>query len=198
VFVQVIEGSSADEAALHALLERWDSEVTPGATGFLGSTAGVAADGTAVVFLRFVDEAAAVWNRGHPETSAWWQAMTELFREPPRVHESSDVSVLLAGGSDDADFVQVMRAATPDRARIDSLMTPERIAEVQRSRPDLIGSIRVWLDDGSFIEAAYFTSEADAREAERSDDYDNAEAEFADAYGPMTFVDLPTPKFLSP
>jgi hypothetical protein len=198
VFVQVIEGRSTDEAALRRLVEQWDAEVKPGATGFLGATAGVSADGIVVVFVRFVDEAAAVANRGRPEQMAWWHDMLEVFEEPPASYESSDVTLLLAGGSDEAGFVQVIRATKPDRAKIDALMTPERIAEVQRSRSDLIGSIRVWLADGSFIEAAYFTSESAARDAERSGDYENVEAPFVDAYGPMTFVDLPAPSFQSP
>jgi hypothetical protein len=198
MFVQVIEGRITDEAALGRLLDRWDADVKPGATGFLGATAGVSSDGSAIVFVRFVDEAAAVWNRGRPEHTAWWDELLDGFGAPLTVDESADVQLLLAGGSDDADFVQVLRASSPDRAKIDALMTPERIAGVQRSRPDLIGSIRAWLADGSFVEAAYFTSEAAARDAEQSDDYEDAEAPFADAYGPMTFVDLPRPILLSP
>jgi len=198
VFVQVIEGKVTDEAGLRRLLQRWDAEVMPDTTGFLGATAGVAADGTAILFVRFVDEPAAVWNRERPDHGAWWRELTEAFDGAPTAHESSDVALLLAGGSDDAGFVQVVRASTPDRAKIDALMTPERIAEMRRTRPDLIGSIRVWLADGSFVEAAYFTSESAARDAEGSDDYDDAEAPFTEAYGPMTFLDLPAPIFLSP
>jgi hypothetical protein len=193
VFVQVIEGRSTDEAALRQLLQRWDTDVKPGATGFLGATAGVSPDGITILFVRFLDEPAAVWNRERPEHTSWWQELTELFDEPPTVHESSDIAVLLAGGSDDAGFVQVVRASAPDRAKVEALMTPERIAEVRRSRPDLIGSIRVWLADGSFVEAAYFTRESAARHAEESDDYEDAEAPFVEAYGPMTFLDLPAP-----
>jgi hypothetical protein len=198
LFVQVIEGGTADEAAFRRLMERWNAEVKRAAAGFLGATAGVSADGTAVAFVRFVDEAAAVANRQRAEQAGWSQDLLEVFEEPPTVDESSDVALLLAGGSDDAGFVQVVRAATPDRARVDALMTPERIKDVQRSRPDLIGSIRVWLADGSFVEAAYFTSESAARDAEQSDDYEDVEAAFVEAYGPMTFVDLPAPILLSP
>ena len=198
MFVQVIEGRVTIDGALRSLMERWDTEVKPGATGFLGATAGVSADGTAVVFVRFVDEVAAVANARRREQMAWWQRVLDAFEEPPACDESSDVALLLAGGSDDAGFVQVIRAATPDRAKIDALMTPERIAAVQRSRPDLIGSIRVWLGDGSFVEAAYFTSESAARDAEQSGDYEDVEAPFVEAYGPMTFVNLSAPILQSP
>jgi len=198
VFVQVIEGRTADEAALRRLVERWDRDVKPGAAGFLGTTAGVASDGTAIAFVRFVDEAAARWNEARPEHVAWWHDLGEVLDGSPMVTESADVALLLAGGSDDAGFVQIVRAATPDRDQIDALMTPDRIAAVQRSRPDLIGSIRAWLDDGSFIEAAYFTAESAARDAEHSDEYEDAEALFAAAYGPMSFVDLAAPILVSP
>jgi hypothetical protein len=198
VFVRVIEGRLSDGAPLRRLLQRWDAELKPGATGFLGATAGASPGSGAIVFVRFVDEAAAVWDREHPEHAAWWQELMEVFDEPPAVHESTDIQLLLAGGSDDAGFVQIIRASAPDRAKVDALMTPERIAEMRRTRPDLIGSIRVWLADGSFIEAAYFTSESAARHAEQSDEYEDAEAPFVEAYGPMTFVDLPAPILLSP
>lgn len=58
--------------------------------------------------------------------------------------------------------------------------------------------MRVWLADGSFIEAAYFTSETSARDAEKTDDLMEAEAPFLDAYGPMTFANIRAPILLSP
>ena len=198
MFVQVIEGRTDDAASFRTMMGRWDIDVKPSAAGFLGATAGAATDGTAFVFMRFTDEAAAVENQRRPAHSAWWTNLLDVLVEPPVVHESADVALLLDGGSDDAEFVQVVKAASPDRARIDRLMTAERIAAVQQSRPDLIGSIRVWLDDGSFVEAAYFTTESAARDAEESDEYERAEEEFAAAYGPMTFVDLAALVLLSP
>jgi hypothetical protein len=198
VFVQVIVGRVGDDLAIRRLFRRWDAEVAPAAVGFIGVTAGACDDGTAVAFVRFADEASAVATARRSEHADWWQEMLQVFATPRSVHESSDISSLLAGSSDDAGFVQVIRAATPDRVRIDSLMTPARIAEVQESRPDLIGSDRVWLADGSFIELAYFTSESAARAAEQSDNFAEVEAPFFEAYGPMTFADLRTPIFLSP
>src|SRR5262249_25079414 len=120
-----------DEPSLRRLVQRWGAEVKPGAEGVLGATAGGSADGAALVFVRFADEASAEANRRRSEQAAWWQDMLETFEASPAVHESSDTALLLAGGSDDAGFVQVVRAPTPDRAKIDALMTPERIAEVE-------------------------------------------------------------------
>ena len=62
MFVQVIEGRVADREALHRQMDRWHAELRPGATGFLGSTAGVADDGRALCFARFESAAAAQAN----------------------------------------------------------------------------------------------------------------------------------------
>jgi hypothetical protein len=40
VFVQVIQGQVADAGKVRAALDRWAQELAPGATGWLGSTAG--------------------------------------------------------------------------------------------------------------------------------------------------------------
>ncbi len=47
MFVQAIEGRVADREGLRRQLERWMSELRPGAQGFLGSTAGVTDGGEA-------------------------------------------------------------------------------------------------------------------------------------------------------
>ena len=41
MFVQAFEGRVADQDGLRRQLERWMTELRPGAHGFLGSTAGV-------------------------------------------------------------------------------------------------------------------------------------------------------------
>ena len=40
MFVQVIEGQLADREGLRRQLELWMTELRPGATGYLGTTAG--------------------------------------------------------------------------------------------------------------------------------------------------------------
>ena len=59
MFVQIITGTTRDAEAFIVQGAPWNTELRPGATGFLGSTAGVGADGTVVVLARFADEAAA-------------------------------------------------------------------------------------------------------------------------------------------
>lgn len=195
MFVQVIEGKVRDPGALRRQLERWREELRPGAVGFLGSTAGVADDGTCIVLARFADERSAVASSDRPEQSSWWAETSTLFDGEPTFRESSDVATLLDGGSDDAGFVQVMEGRVSDRDRAEALETPELIGQLRAARPDLIGALRVWFPDNSFVEAAYFTSEADARRGEASSEFSGLEEELAQVYGEMTYIDLREPLY---
>ena len=198
MFVQVIKGRTNDADAVLRQGQRWIDEVRPGAKGYLGGTAGVADDGTVVVFVRFVDEAAARANSERPEQGAWWQEMAKLLDGEPTFRESSDISTLFDGGSDKAGFVQVMEGTVSDRAKAEAMETPELMAELRAARPDLLGSVRVWFEGGAFAEAAYFSSEADARKGEASDDFSGSQEEFANVFGEMTFVDLRKPQLSGP
>src|SRR5947209_555374 len=148
MFVQVIKGRSRDAAGIRRQLDVWQSEVKPGATGYLGSTGGVADDGTVIMLARFADAAAAKANSERPEQSAWWQETAKYFDGEPTFRESTDTSSMLAGGSNDAGFVQVMEGRVKDRAKAEAFETPEMLEQLKAARPDLIGSFRVWFDDG--------------------------------------------------
>jgi hypothetical protein len=162
MFVQVIEGRTSDPDGMRKQFDKWVAELEPGAKGYEGTTAGVAADGRVVAFARFESEAAARANSERPEQGAWWADTEKLFDGPAQFSESSDVTTFLAGGSDDAGFVQVMKVAGVDRAKVED---GDRMFEpvAPDFRPDLIGGLRVWTGPDSMIEANYFTSEADAR-----------------------------------
>lgn len=193
MFVQVIKGRTSDSAGIQRQTERWRDEIRSGARGFLGSTIGVADDGTFVALARFSDEAAARENSERPEQAAWWEETSKYFDGEPTFRESSDVTTLFDGGSNDADFVQIMEGRAVDRAKVEAFETPELLAQLRAARPDLLGSLRVWLDGGAFVEAAYFTSEADARRGETSGDFEGPQEEFAELFGDMTFLDLREP-----
>jgi hypothetical protein len=193
MFVQVIKGKARDAAAVRKQSERWTSEVRPGAIGFLGSTVGVADDGTFFAFARFADAASAKANAARPEQSAWWDETSRLFDGEPDFRESTDITTLLDGGSDTAGFVQVMEGTVADRGKAEAVETDEMLEQLRAARPDLIGSVRVWFPGGAFVEAAYFTSEADARKGESSAEFSGAEQEFADLFGEMTYSDLRDP-----
>jgi hypothetical protein len=193
MYVQVIKGKAADPAALRTELERWRDEVKPGAVGFVGSTVGITDDGTLLALARFADAASAQANAARPQQDAWWQAASKHLEGAPTFRESSDVQEIFGGARPDAGFVQIMEGRVADRAKAQAFETPEMLAELQAARPDLLGSQRVWFEDGSYIEAAYFTSEADARSGESSDDFAGPQEEYVSLFGEMTFHDLRDP-----
>lgn len=119
MFVQVIRGHVSDAAQVRAQLDKWQSEVAPGAEGWLGSTSGVTDDGEVVALVRFESEEAASQNSDRPEQGTWWQEMARLFIDEPVFHNSTSVEVDTPGDPSQAGFVQVMqgRSSDPDRAR---------------------------------------------------------------------------------
>ena len=193
MFVQVIKGRASDPTGLRRQFERWLDEVRPGSVGFLGSTVGIADDGTVIAFARFADADAAKANAARPEQGAWWEETSKYFEGEPAFRESSDVTTLLEGGSNSAGFVQVMEGTVSDRAKAEAMETPEMLEQLRAARPDLIGSVRVWFAGGAFADAAYFTSEADARKGESSAEFSGPQEEYMALYGVMTFTDLRDP-----
>jgi hypothetical protein len=67
------------------------------------------------------------------------------------------------------------------------------LEQLRAARPDLLGGHRVWFDDGTYVEAAYFTSEADARRGEKAGDFAAPQQEYTDMFGEPTFIDLRDP-----
>jgi hypothetical protein len=165
MFVQIIEGRVKDQAGLRAQMDRWMTDLCPGADGFLGTTAGVTSDGRSVAFARFESAAAASANSDRPEQGEWWATTEQCYDGPVAFTESEDVQEFLGGGSDDAGFVQVMKSDHVDRDQMASM--DAAFAPVAATfRPDLIGSVRVWTGPNSGFDINYFTSEAEARAAE--------------------------------
>jgi hypothetical protein len=193
MFVQVIQGHTSDAEGMRDQLERWRNDIKPGAVGYLGSTAGIADDGTVVLIGRFDSAESAQANASRAEQSAWWNEAAKYFDDEPTFRESTDVRELFGGGSNGAGFVQVMDGTGADRARAEAWETPETLDRLRAARPDLLGGIRVWLDAGSYVEAAYFTSEADARRGETSEDFEMSEQDAQALFGDMAFIDLREP-----
>ena len=167
MFVQAIEGRVADGDGLRRQLERWMSDLRPGARGFLGSTAGVTDGGDALVFARFETSSDAKANSERPGQGQWWAETEKCFAGEVRFTDSDDVDSFLAGGSDDAHFVQVMKGHDVDRDRIHA-MDEQFEAHAASFRPDLLGGFRMWTGPDRYIEVAYFTNERDARRGESS------------------------------
>ncbi|HLM64925.1 MAG TPA: hypothetical protein VK306_11555 [Acidimicrobiales bacterium] len=197
MFIQVIRGQVADAEGLEAALDRWQEEVRPGAVGFLGSTGGVTPDGRAVVLARFESAEAAKANSDRPEQGAWWAEAERCFSGPITFHDCTEVDTYRAGGADDAGFVQVMtgRADRQRMRRMDELAEPL----LPDLRPDLLGSVRAW-DGDEYTEAAYFTSEVEARAGEAQEppaELADAMREWEDVMGDVTYYDLPAPRLVS-
>ena len=195
MFVQVIEGRTSDAEGLKRQGERWQTEVQPGATGYLGVTSGVTADGRSIAIVRFESEAAARANSGRPEQDAWWSDTAKYYDGDVEFTESSDVTEFLGGGSNEAGFVQVMKVADVDRARVERLDAEfQRFADL---RPDLLGGLRVWTGPDRYVEAAYFTSEADARAGEQTELPEDVQAmmgEFQEIMANTEYLDLTDPQ----
>lgn len=198
MFVQVITGRVGDRDGLEAALERWEREVRPGAIGFLGSTGGITDDGRFVTMARFESADAAQANSERPEQDSWWAEAEKCFDGTVTFHDSTDVDVYRTGGSDVAGFVQVMQG----RADRDRLRQLDEQAEslLPSFRPDLLGSLRAWHGSDQYTEAAYFTSEADARVGEAQDpppEMADVFQQWQEVMGEITFYDLTSPKLIS-
>lgn len=200
MFVQIIQGKIGDPEGLRRQEERWRDELMPGATGFLGSTSGVTAGGEMISVVRFESAAAAAANSARPEQGVWWAETEKMFAGPVSFHDSEDVDVFLGGGSDDAGFVQVMQGRISDVARA-RRFEAEAMSQIEKHRPDLIGSIRALYGEAEFTEVAYFTSEAAAREGESKPMPADAEASFKEWQSIVQverWLDLTDPRFMSP
>jgi hypothetical protein len=201
MFIQVISGHTSDPAGVMQAIDRWQQEVRPGAVGFLGETSGVTQDGDFICLARFESVEAARANSDRAEQSAWWEATKGLFDGPVTFHDCSEVDLYHGGGSDTAGFVQVMQGrADPDHMhQLDARVEDE----LPQWRPDLMGSVRAWHGDGDghdYTEAAYFTSESDARTGEAQPPPAEMEAEmeeWSDLMAGVTYYDLANPQFVS-
>lgn len=200
MFAQVITGKVVDSDGLTRQMDRWVSELRPGATGFLGSTGGLTADGRLFLMARFESPEAAQANSDRPEQGEWW-ADTEKMLADVQFQNSAEVVTMNGGGSNDAGFVQVMRGHVADPARLQALRArmPEFEAAMADVRSDVLGNVVVMHDDGTFSNVVYFTSEADARANEASEPPAEAQAMLGEwmAAAPVDeYLDLTQPQLI--
>jgi hypothetical protein len=168
MFIQVIQGSITDRSELRAMIERWDEQLAPHAIGWLGTTAGLTANDEFVAMARFGSEDAARANSERPEQHQWWMETSKLFSGEVTFHDCREVDVMRGGGSDDAGFVQIIQGRALDVARLREMNVQfEKFAGGYR--PDLMGSVVALHGDGGFTQAAYFTTEAQARAGESAE-----------------------------
>lgn len=199
MFIQVIKGRVTDRAELKAMLDRWMDEQAPHAVGWLGSTSGVTADGTFIALARFESAEAARANSERPEQHQWWMETSKLFAGDVTFHDCKETEKFLRGGSDEAGFVQIMQGRATDVARLRELN--REMDQYAGFRPDLIGGMVALHGDGGYTEAAYFTSEAEARKGEQIEPPAAIKAlldEEMSLVQDLTYYDLPEPWLTSP
>ena len=170
MFVQVIQGQTNDAEGVHRLIDRWVTELGPSAPGWMGTTAGVTDDGQLFAAVRFDSEENANRNSERDEQGAWYAEFVKHLDSEPTFHNCREAETFLKGGSDDAGFVQVIQSKVLDADRVREMGKTMDSIQSEGYRPDLIGGIAALHDDdGRMTQFAYFTSEAEAREGEKSE-----------------------------
>jgi hypothetical protein len=200
MFVQVVQGRVTDAGQVRAAYDRWFDEVSPGAAGWLGTTAGVSGDGDFIALMRFESAMAARDNSRRPEHATWWEQTAKLFAGEVRAAESITAYEDRGGASDRAGFVQVIQRRVRDVARARQILK-ELSPLVTAYRPEDIGTLIVEHDGARFTVAVYFTSEREARGTERRPAPDlQALRDEQNALGlePPRFHDLREPWFYAP
>lgn len=195
MFIQSFRGPTEDPEALRGRFDAWRRDHASKAEGWLGTTAGVTDDGELIAVVRFDSEDAARRNSDRPEQGEWWSETERLFSGPVEFLNYPDADVLMGGGSDDAGFVQVIQGRATDVDRFRQLASDDRIGEF---RPEIIGGTYGIGEGGEVIEAVYFTSEDEAREAERRmpeapDDVRAMYEEYLGLLSDVRYCDLRTP-----
>lgn len=195
MFVQIIEAKVKDPQGVKAETERWQKELAAGAEGFLGSTGGITPNGRFIMMARFESEEMAMRNSDKPEQGEWWERLSQHLDGEATFHNTSKVETYLQGGSDSAGFVQVMQGKVSDITKAKEL-GDKMTEEMPKRRPDVIGGVTGYQDDGSFFDFIYFTSLDEARrnEKEMSEDPPESMEEWASIMqGEITYHDLEDP-----
>jgi hypothetical protein len=194
MFIQVIRGRTSDASGFKGKIDEWKERLMPDSIGYIGSTGGVADDGTAILVARFESEDAARQNSNRPEQDAWWAETSKYFDDDPTFADYTDVEIQKQGGSDDAGFVQVIQGRVKDLKRAREL--DEEFSDMGDARPDLIGSVTGYSSDGDFTTVAYFTSEKEAREGESKEmppEMQEGMKEWMSLMDNPTYIDLRDP-----
>ena len=194
MFIQIIQGRCTRQDEMHALADEWREQRAPSADGWLGGTYGFTDDGMFLGIVRFENREKAMANSESPEQGEWAKRMAALFDGPVEFHDSDDVTLLFDGGSDDAQFVQVIRGKVDDPSRLKTMMT-ENPQTFHEMRPDILGATLAIEPDGTYTETVAFTNEDSARKGEQVEPPADVREELEYAMQGATFYDLRHPWF---
>ena len=195
MYMQIVQGKIKDREAARATMDRWLTDLQPGAAGWLGGTYGVTDDNMLVACVRFQDAASAKANGDRPEQGAWWTEMEKNFAGPVTFHDCDDVTLLLNGGSDDAGFVQIIQGKVKDRDKLIEMMS-QSSETLQQQRPDVLGGTIAIDKDGIVTETIAFRSENEARTNEQQEMPPEAR-EVMSLIDDIQYLDLHQPWFAS-
>lgn len=193
MFVQVVRAKAADAEGIERI---WNENRDRSPEGFLGATGGITTKGEMIVAARFESRELAMKMSDSPEQSAEWQAIEKCLAGPAEFVESEDVETVMPG-TNDAGFVQMMRCAVSDRARYEQI-EKQIGAKMAELRPDVIGHLNIWLPDGRIHIVDWFTSEAEARAAEKKEFPAEMKAlfeEWQSLCSAVEWFDLPKPLY---
>ena len=191
MFMQVVQARTKDKAGVKEMWDRWNREVQPAASGYLGATGGVTENGDLIVIARFESAEAAERNNNIPEQQQWYSEFEKYIEGEPTFTNYTNVQLQEEGGSDDAGFVQVIRTKGGDPEafmKIDAELAPK----MKELRPDVIGGITGYeTDDATSV--IYFTSEEEARKNESNPEFQELAKRYMELQGESAFYDLKDP-----
>lgn len=194
MYIQMVQGACGRQQDMHRVVDAWCSDMAT-RPGWLGGTFGFDDDGAFHGIVRFESEDACRENGDREESAWWWAAAAECFDGEPTIHASSEVMMMLDGGSDDAGFVQIMRGRIADPTLVRGMTSDGTMTMLHQARPEIIGATLAIEDDGTFTETVSFTSEREARRGESA----QMPAEMAErmntAFAEVSFTDLHQPWF---
>jgi hypothetical protein len=196
MFIQVIQAPCSRHDELRAVADSWQTELGPGAEGWLGGTFGFTDDDQFLAVVRFDSREHAMANSDRPEQAAWAERLAATLDGAPEFRDYDDVTVFLDGGSDDAGFVQVIQGRIEDKSLVPRLLgITDGLREM---RPEVIGGTFAVAEDGSFTETIAFTDEASARVGEKLEPPPEVRDLLGAVLGGARFHDLHNPWFASP
>lgn len=195
MFIQIMQGTCTRPDELRGQIDRWHAERGSQVQGWLGGTYGFTDDDRFVAVIRFDSKKSAMANSDSREQSEWWARTEALFDGPVEFHDSTDVTLMMGGGSDEAGFVQVIRGKADDPALLRAMMLDTE--QLQQMRPDILGATLAIEADGTFTETVAFTDEASARRGEQVAMPDDVREQMQSAMSEVSYLDLREPFFAS-
>ncbi|HEX4473129.1 MAG TPA: hypothetical protein VH085_14250 [Nocardioides sp.] len=196
MFIQVIKAKTSRAAEVRALSETWREGEGAGAVGWLGGTFGVTEAGDFLAVIRFSSREDAMANSARPETGEFSGKLGALMDSAPEFYDCDDVTTFLAGGSDDAGFVQVIEGHTDDAGPMKAMAADT--GDLEAMRPEIVGGTFALGADGTFFQTIYFTDEASARQGEGIEPPTEVRDALAAVMAGASFHDLREPWFESP